>query len=133
VSPPEDGKDHRPRTYVGSGAWTLSAIESALSNAGATVKTGSQTESVDAALVSARAAGADILVYPEITNWEDRATEWSGLPDRINLHMRIFDAEKGALLDSQNIDAKSRWATLGGDHPQDLLPGLMSKWVESIL
>lgn len=133
VSLPEDGKDYRPKTYEGSGPWTLSAIESALSSAGATVKSGTQPESVDAALASAKAAGADILVYPKITNWEDRATEWSGLPDRINVRMQVFDAESGALLDDQTIDAKSRWATLGGDHPQDLLPGLMAKWVESIL
>jgi hypothetical protein len=132
VSLPEDGKDDRPKTYVDSGSWTLSAIETALLDAGVAVKTGSQPETVEAALLSAQEAEAEILVYPEISNWEDRATEWSGKPDRIGLRMRLFDAKSGTVLDDQVIDAKSRWATLGGDHPQDLLPGLISEWVASI-
>lgn len=60
-------------------------------------------------------------VIPEILHWEDRATEWSGIPDRLEVKLSIFDGNKKELA-STIITGKSKWATLGGDHPQDLLP-----------
>src|SRR3546814_3053484 len=64
---------------------------------------------------------ADYLVYLKIHHWEERATEWSGKPDQIEVEIRLFDGRKGTLLASQIVKASSSWATLGGDHPQDLL------------
>ena len=34
----------------------------------------------------------------------------------------------GATIDSSEISGKSSWATLGGDHPQDLLPDPLALW-----
>lgn len=63
---------------------------------------------------------ADFYIKPTILNWEDRATQWSGRPDRIGVSLQTF-ARSGALVDATLIEAKSSWWTLGGDHPQDLL------------
>jgi uncharacterized protein DUF4823 len=59
---------------------------------------------------------------PDILHWEDRATEWSGLPDRIEVKISIYDAALGAEIASAVKSGKSKWATFGGDHPEDLLP-----------
>jgi len=61
-------------------------------------------------------------VEPEILHWEDRATEWSGVPDKIEIRISIDDSKLKAEIASVVIDGKSKWTTFGGDHPQDLLP-----------
>jgi len=80
----------------------------------------------------AAAADAEFFVYPQIVHWSDRATEWSGIPDRITLNMTIYDVTTGTVLNRQEIKASSRWATFGGDHPQELLPELMRRWAETV-
>ena len=85
------------------------------------------------AVAAAAAAGADFVVYPRIVHWSDRATEWSGVPDRITLNLRIYEVATGTLLNRQEIRASSRWATFGGDHPQELLPELTRRWAETLV
>jgi hypothetical protein len=82
----------------------------------------------------ARAAqvGAGFAVDCQIVHWSDRVTEWSGIPDRITLDLSVYDVATGAALNRQQVRASSRWATLGGDHPQDLLPELTRRWAESV-
>jgi len=58
---------------------------------------------------------------PEILHWEDRATEWSGKPDVIEVRLTLIDVASGRPLDETVISGKSKWATFGGDHPQELL------------
>ncbi len=74
----------------------------------------------------------DYYVIPEILHWEDRATEWSGIPDRIEVKISIYGGQDVKELASTIISGKSRWATFGGDHPQDLLPEPLNKYVESL-
>jgi Domain of unknown function (DUF4823) len=71
-------------------------------------------------------------IEPDILHWEDRATEWSGIPDRIEVKISIYDAALGAEIASAVISGKSKWTTLGGDHPQDLLPEPVNQYVESL-
>jgi hypothetical protein len=71
-------------------------------------------------------------VEPDILHWEDRATEWSGIPDRIEIKISVYDAISGAELASSIVSGKSKWGTFGGDHPQDLLPEPVNKYVESL-
>lgn len=85
------------------------------------------------ALEAAREAGASFLVECHIAHWSDRLTELSGIPDRITLLVSVHDVATGAVLDEQEIRASSRWATFGGDHPQDLLPELTRRWVETTI
>ena len=71
-------------------------------------------------------------VQPEILHWEDRATEWSSLPDRIEIKITVYDAKLGYEIAASVLNGKSKWATFGGDHPQDLLPEPVNKYVESL-
>ena len=82
-----------------------------------------------------QAEGKDKYTYyvvPEILHWEDRATEWSGLPDRIEVKIIVSDARRNGEIGSAIISGKSKWATFGGDHPQDLLPEPIKIYVESL-
>lgn len=72
------------------------------------------------------------LVYPTILHWEDRATEWSALPDRVEVKIDLIETATGKLLDSVVIRGKSGLATLGGDHPQDLLPKPVDEFVSTL-
>ena len=74
----------------------------------------------------------DYYVIPEILHWEDRATEWSGIPDKIEVKISIYDGLASKELASTIISGKSKWATFGGDHPQDLLPKPLNAYVESL-
>jgi len=133
VAEPMDGQDDRPRAYEKSGRWTRSAVVQALRGQGVQLISGEVAASQDEAMELARAAGAGFLVYPEIRHWSDRATEWSGVPDRITLDIRIYDVSTGSVINRQKIRASSRWATFGGDHPQELLPELTRRWAESVV
>ena len=74
----------------------------------------------------------DYFVIPEILHWEDRATEWSGKPDRIEIKITIYGGQSSKELASTIVSGKSKWATFGGDHPQDLLTEPLNKYVESL-
>jgi len=63
-----------------------------------------------------------VAIVTRIERWEDRATEWSGKPDRIILDFRILDVGTAQVVDAALVSGTSRWATFGGDHPEDLLP-----------
>jgi len=75
---------------------------------------------------------SDYYVIPEILHWEERATEWSGKPDVIEVKMSVYDNGASKPLASTIIYGKSKWATFGGDHPQDLLDTPVSSFVNSL-
>jgi len=83
-------------------------------------------------LKSSNASTQDYYVIPEILHWEERATEWSGKPDKIEVKISIYDNLTLKELASTIISGKSKWATFGGDHPQDLLDEPISAYVRSL-
>jgi hypothetical protein len=93
---------------------------------------GHSYQSFDNALNFAVEGGFKYLVYPTILHWEDRATEWSALPDRVEVKVDIIEAATANLIDSVVITGKSGLATFGGDHPQDLLPNPVSEFVSQL-
>ena len=73
-------------------------------------------------LERAAAGGYGYYVEPQILHWEDRATEWSGISDKVEVRLSVYDAATRELIASQVIAGSSSFWTFGGDHPQDLLP-----------
>ena len=71
------------------------------------------------------------FVMPAILHWEERATEWSGRPDRIKIRLTVFDAINKTRIGSYSYTGKSKWFTFGGDHPQELLPEPTRELVDS--
>jgi hypothetical protein len=117
--------------YSASGRMTAFAVRAAFerfSNATTVVP-----ECKDlACLQRVQSSSFDYYVIPEILHWEDRATEWSGIPDKIEVRVSIYEGQSWKELASTIISGKSKWATFGGDHPQDLLPEPLNKYVESL-
>jgi len=120
------------KIYPDSGLQTSAEIENTLTKYNSIVVRGKQPEAYEAALTSARKVSARYLVLPEVQHWEDRATEWSGKPDRIIVKIWVIDVTSGDLLDVIDIKGKSKWATFGGDHPQDLLEKPIGDYFSSL-
>lgn len=78
-------------------------------------------ESLGEALESARRVNAEYLVYPHIFRWEDRATEWSGVRDKLQMRVDLIDLETSQVAFAKEIEATGKWMTDGGETPADLL------------
>ena len=71
-------------------------------------------------------------VKPEILQWEDRNTEWSGKKDKIEIQIAVYDAVTKQELANSTYTGRSKWATFGGDHPQDLLAEPTNEYVSGL-
>jgi hypothetical protein len=120
VAVPANGK-YNATVYVESGNQTAQAITEALRALVSQVSRGSVPESVDVALARAGEGGFQYLCFPTILHWGERATQWSGKPDRIQIRLDVLAVASGQLVDSFTFSGKSKWMTLGGDAAHELL------------
>lgn len=128
VSVPRDGQ-YGQTTYHGSEQNTAQIVVLAISQYAKRVEGGHGYQEFDAALDSAKKLNVQYLVVPTIWEWEDRATEWSGIPDKASVRLMVVDVATRTTLDSALIKGKSGLATFGGDHPQDLLPKPVGEYI----
>lgn len=129
VTLPADGR-YASKVYQGSGVATAQAISSALLVHVSKAMIGANPgEELDSALSQANHRGLSYVFSATILNWEDRATEWSGIPDKLTLKLAIYEAASGKLVSATVTSASSKWGTLGGDHPQDLLMEPIKRFV----
>jgi len=131
VATPADGR-YGTRAYPGSGDAIARDIESAFEPHAASVVRLPYFESSDAALVAAHSRRCRYLVFPKVTHWEDRATEWSGRADKVAIRIRLFDVRNGQEISSVEIKGRSSWFTLGGDHPEQLLKEPIAEYVATL-
>lgn len=131
ISTPNDGK-YGAILYNSSGNTTAQETANAFSPFLATITIGGSASSIEEALRTARHGSFTYLIYPTILHWEDRATAWSGLRDRLTLKLEIVEIATGRILDSMIIEGQSRWFTFGGDHPEDLLPEPIQAYASSL-
>lgn len=130
IATPKDGAYER-KAYQGSGQQTASAVRSAFARFSDKVVISSRC--ADAPCLRTESKGSfTYFVVPEILHWEDRNTEWSGIPDRVEVKLVVLDGQTNGELASTVISGKSKWATFGGDHPQDLLPEPIKRYVEGL-
>ena len=131
ISIPRDGK-YGQTNYQGSGANTSQIILMAFLKFSNSVETGREYQSFEAALNYAKKNKYSYLAFPTILEWEDRATEWSGIPDKASIKIAIINVATGKTLDSVIIKGKSGIATFGGDHPQDLLQKPVETYISTL-
>jgi len=131
ISTPEDGQ-YANKNYPSSGHWTSKEISSAFKRHSNQVKVTINCDSVAQCLFEAEKAGYDYLVFPEILHWEDRATEWSGKPDRVEVKISTYKVQSKFEIHSTIIAGKGKWFILGGDHPQDLLSEPIDNYVSTL-
>jgi len=132
VAVPADGRFGKT-LYSGSGSMTAQALVTALSSVVKSVRSSNNQVDRVAGMAEAKRAGFTHYAEPIILLWEDRATEWSGKRDRVVIRISVLNTVTGKLVDATTIQGTSKWATLGGDHPQDLLPVPMRRYVAQLV
>ena len=130
VSIPKDGW-YGTTQYFGSGSMTAIAVEAAFSKNASRVDLVTNCHG-ESCLESIDTKSYGYYVKPEILHWEEQATVWSGLPDRIEIQLVIYDVESKRQLANSTYTGKSKRATFGGDHPQDLLAAPTNEYVSSL-
>ena len=131
VSVPTDGR-YGNKTYHGSGANVSQIIMSSFSKYAPGIESGNTFQTREQALAYAKNSSSDFLILPTILEWEDRATEWSGIPDKVSIKIALIHVGSGKTMSSAIIKGKSGLSTLGGDHPQDLLPEPVDEYAKSM-
>jgi hypothetical protein len=127
IALPKDGQ-YGETVYAGSGNMVQLAVINCLNSKGLMAVT---TEDAGVA-VRQRAKVHQWQVKPIILEWEDRATEWSGKPDRIRIELQTTDSD-GRICDRTVVSGVSKWATFGGDNPQDMLTPALSPWTARLV
>ena len=107
VTLPQDGA-FGTTTAAGSGQIVAQAVATAFAGVGARVHVAEKTTSNDQAMTAARGLNAGYLAVPVITQWEQRATEWSGRPSRMAIRLNIIDVASGNQIASSAIEGRSR-------------------------
>ncbi len=127
IATPVDGR-YETTVYKTSGVMTAGAVRAAFARYTNNVKVSDSC--ADLPCIRQK-SGSDYYVVPEILHWEDRATEWSGIPDKIEVKLAIYASEGDEPLASTIVSGKSKWATFGGDHPQDLLSKPIEEYIKA--
>ena len=130
IATPANGS-YETKDYAKSGEMTALAVKAAFAKFTNTITVSSDCKELEC-LKNNGSVTADYYVIPEILHWEDRATEWSGIPDKIEVKLTIYKGQNWKDIAATIISGKSKWATFGGDHPQDLLSEPLNKYVESL-
>lgn len=118
--------------YSGSGHQVATIIASALSKHLGMVEVAQENEKTKEGIAEAKTGGFTYYVDPLIIRWEDRATEWSGVTDKVEVKIAIFDTATGEITDSAILKGHSAWATFGGDHPQELIQKPIEEYIDSL-
>lgn len=130
ISQPQDGS-YDTTHYQNSGLMTAQSLYSAFSKKAQKVELTASCHG-DACLTSIEPEQFRYYVKPVILHWEERATEWSGKPDVIEIQVIIYDTVNKKSIANSSFKGKSKWVTFGGDHPQDLLQEPSEKYVTSL-
>jgi len=116
----------------GSGKQTAQALFVAFSRYTKSVSFGKFPESASEALDSARSMNAEFLAYPNLIRWEDRATEFTGIRDQLELKIDLVNLSDNKLVFSREIQATGKWMSDGGQTPNDLLQQPIEEYVNAL-
>jgi len=115
-----------------SGKQTADALARAFQRNTRSVYESKYPESMTEALDSARKYSTEYLVYPMLLKWEDRATEYSGIRDRLQVRIDMIDLSNSSVVYSKMIEATGKWMSDGGETPGNLLDEPSLNYVNSL-
>ena len=122
---------YESQVYSNSGLMTAQAVKTAFAHYANDVAVVQACATLDCAREQ-QPLNDGYYVIPEILHWEDRATQWSGIPDKIEVKITVYNASGNNVLASTILKGSSKWLTFGGDHPQDLLAQPINGYVASL-
>lgn len=121
VVTPADGA-YGGKPAVGSGALVAAAIERVANASYRDVGTGP----------AGAGAARTLEVTPRLLHWEDRATNWSGLLDRVEVELRLRDLpskRERTLV----FEARNGWLTFVNNPPEALLDASFEAALQELL
>lgn len=130
IATPANGS-YGGQTYVSSGQATANAVRQAFSGYSNRVSVSTECTEIEC-LKNKSDTPFDYYVVPQILHWEDRATEWSGKKDKLEVKLTVYLGTDSTEISNQLIAGKSKWATFGGDHPEDLLRDPVTLYVQGL-
>ena len=116
--------------YTGSGKILSNVVKQELKPYTAKATVLKNKESLDE-ITNEELEKYDYIVIPEILHWEDRATAWSGRPDKVKVSIEIYNSKK-ELLKSAVLEGKSASMTLASNDPSELLEKPLSIFFKSV-
>lgn len=131
IAKPDNGK-YGTIDYVNSGEMTQNALFNELKRLNIKVEKEKHTQEKQISLINARDKGFDILIFPTILHWEDRATEWSGLRDRAKINLELISTQSEQTIDNALLDLVGTWWTFGGLHPQDMVNEAVENYFQKL-
>ena len=118
--------------YEGSGLSLSQIILSPLAKRARKIEVGRSHQPYDDAVLFAKDKKFKYLIYPTILHWENHATEWNGIPDKVEVKIEIIETSTDKLIEAAIISGRSGLATFGGDQPQDLLPLPVEEFISNL-
>jgi len=116
----------------GSGLSLSQVLLSSIAKRVRRVEMGTVYQTFDDALLYANNKSFKYLIYPTILHFEDHATEWNGVPDRVEVKVEVVESATERLVDTALIDGTSGLGTFGGDKPQNLLPKPIEEFISGL-
>ena len=71
-------------------------------------------------------------IHPRLLHWEDRATNWSGVSDKITVELQLRDLPANGTRRS-TFQAASTWFTFVNAPPEDLLDRTFDEAIDDLL
>jgi hypothetical protein len=115
-----------------SGQITATIVRDALGRHVRQAYIGRRLESRSESLEAARRANCTYLVFATLLRWDDHATEYTAIRDKVEVKLEIHDVASGAVLDTVTLKGKSRVMTDGGDAPEDMLHEPIERYIASL-
>lgn len=131
ISLPKDGVYHNIK-YDYSGQQVQQAFANALDYYGNEVVLADKELSVEDARAYAGRIGADVLVYPVITHWEDRNTPWSGMRDKVGITVQVYSIGANKMVDKTSLYATNRWFAFVNAAPANLLDKIVKPYIKQL-
>lgn len=131
VALPKDGVFQNIK-YDYSGQQVQQSFFEALSFTTGEVVPAERVMPLEEALAYAGKIGAQVLVYPVITHWEDRNTPWSGLRDKIRITVQVYSVGPNKVLDRTSLYATNRWFSFVNAAPANLLKKIVNPYVRQL-
>lgn len=128
---PKDGS-YGTNTYSGSGQIVAQSVAAAFSRYASRIQIAEKSMDAATAQQAARESGAAYLVIPVISQWEQRATEWSGRPSKMSIRLAIVDPQGGTQLAAGSIEGRSRIVSLTSTSPESLLKEPLEQYVNTL-
>ena len=130
ISTPENGK-YDQKEYKKSGSMTANALRGGFSKNANDVSITTECKG-KSCLDTVNSEKYGYYVEAIILHWEDRATEWSGKEDKLEIQIIIYDTKTKKEIGNTTYSSESKWLSLGGDHPQDLLEEPINEYINNL-